>query len=221
MTQLAMDPSPHACSDTLACSEVIGTVRDVGAAGITVDLGSSRCRAKRAVGCLVEPAVDDVVLVALVGDGRAYVLSVLEREAAEVTLSVAGDLTVKAHSGAVRIAADDGVTVATSAKVSIVASALEVSALDGKIMLERAAFFGDKILTEVNRVRTVAGAVDRTFGRLIERIQRAYRTVEETDHLRAESIDHRAQKTIKMHAENTLMTSEQLVKIDGSQVHIG
>ncbi len=55
----------------------------------------------------------------------------------------------------------------------------------------------------------------------MDRIGRAYRTVEETDHLRAESIDHRAEKTLKMHAENSLLTSEQLVKVDGSQVHIG
>ncbi len=60
---------------------VIRVQQGKGALGISLDGGT--IEAKRAMSCMLDPAVGDRVLVALIGDGSAYVLAVLEREAVE------------------------------------------------------------------------------------------------------------------------------------------
>ena len=49
----------------------------------------------------------------------------------------------------------------------------------------------------------------------------ASRTVEGLDQVKAEQIDYAAQKTASMRGENTLVTAEELVKVDGAQIHVG
>jgi len=64
---------------------------------------------KPAVGCLLQPAVGDSVLVSLAGD-EGYILSVLERGQAQTAeLRVAGDLCLSLPSGALSINVRDGV----------------------------------------------------------------------------------------------------------------
>jgi len=57
--------------------------------------------------------------------------------------------------------------------------------------------------------------------RFSQRVKNAYRRVEGMDQLRAQHIDHAADKTMSLRGENTLMTAKQLVKVDGEQIHMG
>ena len=50
-------------------------------------------------------------------------------------------------------------------------------------------------------------------------MKRSYRAVEETDQLRAGQIDYVAKETLSLHGENALLTAEELVKVDGEQIH--
>ncbi len=50
---------------------------------------------------------------------------------------------------------------------------------------------------------------------------RAYRFVEEMEHVRAGSIDYAARENVRFHGRNALVTAQQLVKMDGEQIHMG
>jgi Protein of unknown function (DUF3540) len=52
-------------------------------------------------------------------------------------------------------------------------------------------------------------------------VPRSLRTVEAMDQLRAGQIDHVAQGTLNLHGENAVVTAEELVKLDGEQIHVG
>jgi hypothetical protein len=45
--------------------------------------------------------------------------------------------------------------------------------------------------------------------------------VEDVDHLKANQIDYVVDGNASIQADNTLVTAEKLVKLNGSQVHIG
>ena len=219
MKNLARKLDPRV-SNTVT-SERATVVRVEGAELVVRAVGHAEWRARRAVSCLVAPVAGDLVLVASAGDGAAWVLAVLERtEGAPGELAWDGDLKVGA-SGRVSIAAQEGVEIASGKHVRVVGASLDVSAAEGNVVVERLAYVGTRVLAEVERVKLLARSVDSVLDRLSQRVKRSYRTVEEIDRVKAKAIDYEAEATIRLHAENTVVTSDGLVRVDGDQIHLG
>jgi hypothetical protein len=186
-----------------------------------VDAGAGEYVAARAVGCLVEPRVGDRVLVAVVGDGSAYVISVLEREGTRTEIVVPGDLEIKVPAGRCVLGAQGGVDLVSSAHVGVASAEVRVNARTGTFFVEHLAHVGSVVAAKVDELKLHAAALDATVERVTERLQRAYRFVSEFDHLRAERVDYAAKKNMTLRAENAVVMAEELVKIDGSQIHLG
>lgn len=195
---------------------------------VIIESGGRRYRAKRAISCLVDPLLGDLVIVA-VGDhdGAGHVLAVLERpeleagQTSQATLSVEGDLTLRTTSGRVQIAAQEGVDIVTAKEAKVVAGSVSVSASQGSLMVEAMSVVGSVLKAEVDRVKVVGRALDHVFDRFTQRVKASYRTVEELDRLRAKNIDHVAEGTMKVHAREAVVTADGLVKMDAEQIHLG
>lgn len=202
-----------------------GRVLGIEARTLTIESGGRRYQAKRAVSCLVDPLVGDLVLVAVGDDdGAGHVLAVLERPEATragSTLSVEGDLTLKTATGRVQIAAQEGVDIVTAKDARVVAGSVTVSASQGSLMVEAISVVGSVLKAEVDRVKVVGRALDHVFDRFTQRVKASYRTVEELDRLRAKNIDHVAEGTMKVHAREAVVTADGLVKMDAEQIHLG
>lgn len=204
-----------------ATQETATVVRREGAT-LVVRTFRGTARASRAVSCVVDPEPGDLVLVAALASGAAYVLAVLEREAgAKVAFVADGDLELRAASGKVSVAGKEGVTVASSADVRILAAKLDVRAAEGNVVLDKLALLGRSVLAEVETVKTLATALDSIATRISQRVKRSYRIVEESDQVRAARIDYEAKESLQLHAHDALVTAEGLVKVDGDQIHLG
>jgi hypothetical protein len=77
------------------------------------------------------------------------------------------------------------------------------------------------VRAQIDKLKLFAEHVDSVAERVAARVRRSYRTVEECDQVRAERIDYVAKGTMTLHAENALLTAEELVKLDGEQIHVG
>ncbi|HEY4119412.1 MAG TPA: DUF3540 domain-containing protein [Byssovorax sp.] len=202
--------------------EEAGTVARVADGAIHVQTSAGEYRAARAASCLVAPAPGDVVLVSTLADGESYVVAVLERPGAGSTaLEIDGDLSVRAPAGRVVVAARDGIDLAASRSVSIVAGAFDVTAREASLAFEALDVVSTRVRAELGRVKTVAAAIDTVVDRWTERVKRSYRRVDELDQVRAGRIDYEAKKSMNLRAESAILTAEELVKIDGGQVHLG
>lgn len=177
--------------------------------------------AKRAVSCLLEPATGDLVLLAA-SEGAAWVLSVLERDdMRDAALVLDGNLAIKLCTGRLEVIAQEGVKVVTGKEVSLVAGTVDVNAVEGNVALERMSFFSSFVQAEMERVKVLASTFDSVVDRIYQRVARSYRVVSELDQVKAERIDYAARKTTALRGENTLISAEQLVKVDGEQIHLG
>lgn len=200
----------------------LATVVRVEDTALIVRTELSECRARRAASCLLAPEEGDLVLLAQATDGRAYVLAVLERdESAAARLTFEGDLDIRLPRGRFAVAAQEGVEIFSGKDVSVVSGEVSVRATEGNVVLQSLSYLGSIVQAEVERARVIAASVDTVFDRLSQRVKRAYRFVEESDHLRAKNIDYVAGKTLSVRGENTLVTAEELVKVDGDQIHLG
>ena len=209
--------------DKDALSHEIGRVtglREGGQLGVVTEAGEYR--AKRAVSCLLEPEIGDTVALLTTQAGACYVTAVLEREP-EVTnrIVVEGDLEVQLSTGKLTFAAQEGVNLLAAKEVSISAGALRVNAREGNLILERISLLGGFATAELEKIKVVAGSLDQVLDRFSQRVKRSFRKVEELDQVKAEHIDYAAASSMSLHAQNALVTAEELVKVDGEQIHVG
>lgn len=189
---------------------------------VVVRTASGEHEARRAVSCLVAAEVDDVVLMVRAPREGAYVLAVLRRDTAGSTrVAVDGDLDVQLRGGRFRVAAQEGVDLVSAREVSVVAEGVRVSAAEGNVVLKGLSFLGEAVRAELDHVKLVAQRFDAVLERVSQRVQRSYRTVAETDQVRAARIDYTAEKTMSLHGEHALVTADALVKVDGEQIHLG
>jgi hypothetical protein len=179
-------------------------------------------RADRAASCLLRPTKGDEVLVALLPDRRAFVLAVLTRADGERTeIRVEGDLTLRSEQGRVDIASPAGVSVVTPEEITMVSGRLSLRAVATTLASEAVAVVGKTVTGEIDRVKLAAKSLDSVLDRFTQRVKRSIRMIEESDHVRAERIDYAAEKSVRLHAENTVITAKELVKVDGGQIHLG
>lgn len=190
---------------------------------VVVHAEAGRVRARQAVSCLVTPEVDDEVLLATFPSGEVYVLAILERPDGTATrVSAPGDVTFQVAHGAFTVAASEGVRIVSSDDLELTSTkSLKVRAPEGQVFFNKLLYLGERVVAEVAQAKTVVGAVESVADRVVERVKRAYRFVEELDQLRAEYIDYAATKNVRLRGHNALVTAEQLFKVDADQIHLG
>jgi hypothetical protein len=202
--------------------EAYGTVESEAGTALVVRVGDRSVKALRAVSCLVEPRAGDRVLVAL--SDESFVLAVLvkgEQRGPGVTLSVEGDVTLRARGGKLALVANEAVSLASGTKVELSAPELEVRAMKTSFFSASLSYVGRAIDGEIDRLKLVAQTVDRSIDRVSERLGRSFRTIEQIEHVKAKELDVDVEGNLSVHADNTIMSSEKLVKIDGEQIHLG
>jgi Protein of unknown function (DUF3540) len=179
--------------------QTVASVRAKSARGVLVAAEGSVFLAHRALSCLVEPEPGDLVLVAQSGAvAEAYVLAVLERE---------GDTPVS-------LVSPRDTELRAAGKLSIIATEATIAAPAFSLHTASARL-------HATRITAVFGAVDAILDRIVQRARHAFRVIEEVDHLRAGHVDYEARATMSLHAENTTLTAEGLVKVDGEQIQLG
>jgi hypothetical protein len=198
-----------------------GTVVTRKAGALEVRTPSGTYQARRAVSCLVAPEEGDQVLVALTQAGRCYVLAVLERDSADVEVATEGDLTIRLPKGRFQLLTQLGAKLVSAKDLTFTSSRFNLHALDGNLVLGRLTYVGRYVRSEIERIKSLAGTMDTVLERLSLRAKRSYRTVEGLDQLRAGQIQHRAEKNCSLHGENAVVTADELVKVDGEQIHLG
>lgn len=199
-----------------------GAVVAGGEGQLLVQCDLNRYHARRAVSCLIEPEIGDLVLFCMAEDDGAYILAILEREGGSVTtVSVDGDLNLRLDAGRLGIEACEGVAISTPRRLSMMSSDLHIRAAAADLTCRQMFITGAILQATLGRIKLFADSFDSLCERLHQRVKRSYRFVEETDQVRAENIDHRAEKLLNLRGENMVINARELVKVDGEQIHFG
>ncbi len=178
-------------------------------------------RTVRAASCLLEPAPGDRVLVAS-SSAEAFVLAVLVRERAG-SLRIMSDESVEivSRKGSVTLLGSESVDVIGGQAVTVTSKSVEVEAAEGRLRANKLSVLGKVADVSVEVLRTAADAMERTAGRLVERLGRSYRFIEDTESVRARELDMRADAALSLRAEHAVILARKIVKVDGTQIHMG
>lgn len=189
---------------------------------VVVRTASVLIRARPAASCLTRIEEGDLVLVALNAAGSSYVLSVLERENAQpITISCERDLRLESAEGRVLISARNGIDLATAGEIDATSSSISVQSGRASLCIAKTILVGTSFLARLDSLRVVASSIESIADNIIEKCGRLLRRVADTEQVIAGNIEYRAEESVSVHGKHTLLTAENLVKLDGEQIHLG
>lgn len=178
--------------------------------------------ARQAISCLIQPAVDDRVLVETQMDGEAYITVILQRAGdAMPELKMQGGLQLRVEGGALQLISEQGIELTTLKSLSMTSEQLDLRADEGNVFLGRLSYTGKQLISQVEKISVLAVVMDFIVERVTQKSKSSHRVIEEMEYLRSRQMDYQASHNMQLHGKNTLLTADELVKLDGEQVHLG
>ncbi|OZI17523.1 hypothetical protein CAL18_15490 [Bordetella genomosp. 7] len=202
---------------------LIGAVRRREPDGsFAVDCDGRTWHARQAASCLLMPQPGDQVLISGPDPTRVYLIAVIEQASPELAqLETAGDLVLRSRSGSVSLESAQGVRLAGRKSVDVETEAFKLQSQDAQLVTEKMKFLGAEVNATVGATRLIGKTYEAVMDRLSFLSRVTFRAAEEVEHVRAGSLDYRADKSARLHASYTMVTGESLVKVDAKQIHMG
>lgn len=190
----------------------VGIVQTVGEWNCQVSIGKNQeMQALVAASCLLQPSVNDQVLVISFSDCFGYILAVLQQaDSQQQQLRFSGDVQVQAMAGSIHLQAQETVSVA-SKHWQAVHHSMEVTAYEGKFTMHQ-------LKARFQQVRYVAERLTRMITHLVHRSTTEHRQVDQHYALRTathvEASSGLRQSTAKVsiqRAEQISMTADKVM----------
>lgn len=162
--------------------------------------------ARRAASCHLRPGIGDRIWFVREGD-ECFITAVLERAApaSPCTLDLGED--VKLHAtGTLELHADDE---------------LRVRASRATAAIQHISVFAKSAVSHIAKRTLVGSVLEQVVDRFTSHTKTSQRTVEGLDQLLARDVDHRAESSLSLGGEHTMLKGRTLIKADGDQIHIG
>ena len=188
----------------------------------TVETDHGRYRVRRAVSCLVQPEIDDLVLVSISHSGQGHLLAVLEREPGlTTTLAFEADVDLTAENGRLGLTAGHGLALSSNQDISLLSAKLGVTAAEGMVNVRRLSFVGAILEGSVDLVKMVADTFESFVQRFSRSAKYSYRQIDELDQLHCGRLHYKAEGTLQMRGGFSQLTAKEDVHIDGERINIG
>ncbi|KEY59006.1 DUF3540 domain-containing protein [Serratia sp. DD3] len=160
---------------------------------------------RRAASCLIAPEFGDRVLIASV-EGQLWLLAVLERAEGQqpTVLSVEGDLQI-----------------APGGNLSLTSQGLNITAKTSDCHIDAMNYSGESVTAWVSLSRIVGKQCESIWQSVTQISHRLLRKTTQMEQVRAGQLDMQAEDYLRMHAQNTVITSKAITKIDSEQIHMG
>ena len=182
----------------------VGLITACDDGGFTVRSGDLQARGRRALSCLLEPALGDTVACLLVAPDEVWLTAVLQREEGTAhVLRSAAPLTLAAP----------GLTLETSA-FALRAERVTVSATDAELV-------GKNLHVIGTAVKLVGSVLSTVFERVTHFSRNHLRTTDGIDRVQATHVECEAEQLARISGQHLLLNGQNLVKARGGQIHFG
>lgn len=179
-------------------------------------------KVQKAFSCLIEPLKGDKVLVEAQIGGKAYITNVLERTSNEVsTIKVQGGLTLRIEEGGLQVQSESGIDLSTLQTMSITSEQMDIRADEGNIYFSKLSYLGQSLVSKLESISIFGGIMNFIMDTVIQKSKTSHRVIEDSDYVKSRHINYQAKHIMQMHGKNTLLTAEELIKLDGDQIHLG
>ena len=189
---------------------------------ITLRMGCGLVQAPVAASCLIAPAIGDLVLVSGEHAEDCFVIAVLKRVGSTpIQVRFSGDCHLQIDDGALKLSATGGIQLEGGTEVRLSAAHVQMQSASAKLVTGQLGVIGRSFSATIDQIALVGNRAQVVFGNVVQRLVSSVREVEGMDVVRSGQIDYRAKENASLRGKNALLTASELVKVDGSQIHLG
>jgi hypothetical protein len=179
-------------------------------------------RARRAASCLLAPDIGDEVLISGPDAGRVYLIAVIEQaDPSRARLELGGDVALESAGGNLALESPRDISLRGGAAVRIETGELDLRAREARCTADRIRYVAAELLATVGTTRLVGKAYEAVLDRMTLMSRLSFRTTDEVEQVRAGTLDYQAEQAARIHANYTMVTGSELVKVDAKQIHMG
>ncbi len=191
----------------------VGIVQKISDGCLKVTSGGLFADAQRAASCLLEPANGDSVACLQVAPNEVWIVAVLSREEGVAhQLHFSGDTSFRVSGGSLQIDADS---------LSLKSHELKINNQQTLLSTDQAQIVGAQIRVTATAIKMVGSVLTTVMDRINQFSKHYLRTTDGIDRVTATHVELEASQLMRLNAQHTLVTGEQLVKARGAQIHFG
>lgn len=201
--------------------QLIGTVRFINGERFTVNCDGADWVCPQALSCLVAPQVGDQVIISGPDRDRVYLIAIISRSSnAPVSLSIRGDLAISSTTGSVSLHSAAGTRISSDTELSLRSAHYQQTNDTARFTVGQMSYAGETVEATVGKTTFFSSIVSLLADRINSVTRLCFRHVKEVDHVRAQTIDYEAEKLTRVHGGYTTLTAQDVMKINGDQIHM-
>jgi hypothetical protein len=191
----------------------VGVIQADGHGALMLHSGGLKARATRAVSCLLEPQAGDSVACLRVAPDEVWVIAVLQREeGVSNVLSCQGDTVLRAEQGELRLEAS---------RLHMASEQLDIATGQTRLASDSVEVVGRQLRVVGTAIKVVGSLLSTVMDRVNHFSKHHLRTTEGIDRVSATHVECEARQLMRLDAQHTLITGQDLVKARGGQIHFG
>ncbi len=177
--------------------------------------------AKVSFSCLVQPEINDIVLITGNDHDGFYILSILERPGSDnMSLAFPGNTILNSNNGSLQLHARETVAL-TANKLTCIAESSIHKSNKAYVDFSELNATGENANVSFKTVKILSKMISTIAQHTINKFKTYLRHTEEADQISAGQMTRDAKEMYSMNSKYTVMVSKKDTKIDGERIHMG
>ena len=205
---------PISVTNNLPAAEgnISGRIHKIQQGNIQVDHNGKLINTQKAFSCLVEPMVDDIVLVSKDQHQQAYVIAILQRDdATQMQVQLAPNTT---------LTSSEKLTLHSEQINQLSVKSLQKTS-EATFDFQQGLIRGDKLHSHIRHVHTISDMISTMAKQAIQKFNTYIRKTDTSDQVRAAQMGRKVDGLYTMNSKHTIMVSQKDTKIDGEHIQMG
>ena len=205
---------PISVTNNLPAAEgnISGRIHKIQQGNIQVDHNGKLINTQKAFSCLVEPMVDDIVLVSKDQHQQAYVIAILQRDdATQMQVQLAPNTT---------LTSSEKLTLHSEQINQLSVKSLQKTS-EATFDFQQGLIRGDKLHSHIRHVHTISDMISTMAKQAIQKFNTYIRKTETSDQVQAAQMGRKVDGLYTLNSKHTIMVSQKDTKIDGEHIHMG
>ncbi|WP_299491529.1 DUF3540 domain-containing protein [uncultured Shewanella sp.] len=187
---------------------------------VTVLVAGKPCLVQLAAGCLLQPSVGDLCLVAIDEQHEGWLLSILvQQDPHQAQISHQGDLSLNV-AGKLQLSGSDVATQATH-NINMQADAITSNSQTLAVQSQEASLVANKTHVISKLMNVVADKVDHVVEMWLSRLGERFQVIRDHDEKQAGSSRELVEGELQVHANNIVSTADEQMVLDAEKIHLG
>lgn len=189
-----------------------GCVLEITPQFLLIECDNKTVQAQKAFSCLIEPEVNDIVMLCTDQHQQSFIIAVLQRQQSDqATLSVPQRTVI--HS-------DQKLTF-SSPEINQISDSALMKTRNLVSEFDQAVVKGSKLHSHIRHLHVVSDMISTMAKQAIQKFSSYVRKTDGSDQVQATQMSRKVDGLYNMNSKHTILVSQKDTKIDGEHIHMG